>query len=460
MEIRKRFSRVVAMVLLLTFFVWQVTPYSYAAAPANNAASGQWIDPEVNPQTPVMTPETSTTPGEEAYIEGYGPNDVGMVTELLAEDETNAPLSIEEVAITKPSEIVPVEVTPNVVAPARSRSVSGAAGEVTPETPVSSEPPAADDEMAEADQEMTQVLEAVTASEQIASSDLPVILGSDEDITSEIEANSAVAATTPVDNDDSVEQGVQEALGVVNPLSDISEVVVTSTIPAVTNQASLTVSYIVGGTVQARTFSLVEGINHIVLEGQNAAGQPISQTFDVELDTVPPVLALEGDVPEVLPIDSLFVTYTVDGESRMIVLPLEEGDNTDLQITAMDAAGNESVLRLPNVRYEKPPAMTAENASRNLGSGTESGDDQRQGQGTPVSLADFRAYLQTRNMSLLQRSRVNQSLGLVSAGAFVYRYETASGMQYSWTESTGRTVVFSFENNTLLFGELLTRILS
>jgi hypothetical protein len=235
---------------------------------------------------------------------------------------------------------------------------------------------------------------------------------------------------------------------------------VTEEVPEITSQNQITINYSLNGVAQTQSFQLTEGLNQLVLNGQDRDGKPVERTFSVVLDTVAPVIALEGELPEVLPIDSLFVTYTVDGESRMIVLPLEEGDNTDLQITAMDAAGNEGVLRLPNVRYEKPPVVGADNASGNLVGGTESGDDQKQAQGTPVSLADFRAYLQTRTLSLLQRSRVNQSLGLVSAGAFVYRYETASGTQYSWTESTGRTVVFSFENNTLLFGELLTRILS
>ena len=62
----------------------------------------------------------------------------------------------------------------------------------------------------------------------------------------------------------------------------------------------------------------------------------------------------------------------------MIVLPLVEGDNTDLEITAMDSAGN----------------------------------------------------------------------------------ETASGPSFSWMESNGRTRVFSFEDNIILFGNILTPILS
>ena len=158
-------------------------------------------------------------------------------------------------------------------------------------------------------------------------------------------------------------------------------------------------------------------------------------------------------------IPAIYVSYTVDGESRMIVLPLEEGDNTDLKLTAMDAAGNESVLHLPNVRYEKPPASTSTKKTSGAGSLAEDSAAPSQ-QSQAMSVADFRVYYSSLNLSALQQMRVSQSLDMIPTGAFVYRYDTDSGPSFSWVESGGHTRVFSFEDNILLFGDLLAPILS
>jgi len=108
MEKSKGLQRHVALILLLTFMFWQVSPYVYAETSFNAPLTEQFIAPENNPQSATMTPETSTNPDEEDYIEGYGPNDLGMVTDLKTEDETANALSLGE-GTTVISEAVPPE---------------------------------------------------------------------------------------------------------------------------------------------------------------------------------------------------------------------------------------------------------------------------------------------------------------------------------------------------------------
>ena len=238
-----------------------------------------------------------------------------------------------------------------------------------------------------------------------------------------------------------------------------SEIIVTSEVPATTKEPSFTVSYTVDGVVHSQTFQLTDGANALVLNAVDALGHATQKTLQVELDRVAPVIKLSEDLPSVIGIPAIYVSYTVDGESRMIVLPLVEGDNTDLKLTAMDAAGNESVLHLPNVRYEKPPVSTS--AKKASGAGALAAEESpAPAQSTALSVADFRVYYSSLNLSALQQMRVSQSLDMIQTGAFVYRYDTDSGPSFSWVESGGHTRVFSFEDNILLFGELLAPVLS
>jgi len=232
-------------------------------------------------------------------------------------------------------------------------------------------------------------------------------------------------------------------------------------IPGLTRLSHLPVEYKQDGVIATGFLNLVEGENanpilHVCSAGNSCADFTVQKT--ITLDTIGPVMSLAGDLPATITIPSVPVTYLVDGDVQMMVLPLSEGDNTDLKVTAMDAAGNETVLHLPNVRYEKPPAIVAPQGW--AGSASAEEDKSKASRATTMSVSDFRIYFQTLNLSTVQRARVNQSLEQIPTGAFVYRYETASGPSFAWMEPGGRSRVFSFENNILLFGDLLLPVLS
>ena len=122
-------------------------------------------------------------------------------------------------------------------------------------------------------------------------------------------------------------------------------IVVTSTIPALTNQNQLTVNYTVdGGAVQTHSFTLVEGDNTgLVITGTDVFGNQGTFTLPmVRLDTTAPVIAVTSTIPELTNVRTLTVTYTVDGVEKIRVFgdtELAEGLN-HLSITDTDLAGN------------------------------------------------------------------------------------------------------------------------
>ena len=229
-----------------------------------------------------------------------------------------------------------------------------------------------------------------------------------------------------------------------------------------TNKSPLQVIYRVDGVEKTATFDLSSadgGVNHLSVTETDEAGNSSTVNFTVTLDTTAPVVELVGDLPDIVSASEISVNYRVDGVDRQIVLPLAEGDNSDLKLTAMDAAGNETVFRLPNIRYVKPPIEPEPNSNKSVTPGQYSQnsdeDSKAKTKATAINPADFSRYFLTLHLSSMQRKVVTRALGQIRIGTFVHRYETSSGPSFSWMQSDGRAKVFSFEYGTLLFGELL-----
>ena len=237
---------------------------------------------------------------------------------------------------------------------------------------------------------------------------------------------------------------------------------VITTIPEVTNQTRLVVEFKVDGVVQTQSFELIEGVNQIILEAEDSAGNVVERVLTIELDTIPPVILITNDISSVSLIPYLYVEYIIDGEDvRYMTFPLAEGNNANLRITAMDSAGNESFIVLPNVKYEESLFSKFE---ENRFRGTYFSNEERDIFSTEpeeMELDEFRSYVQTLDLSFDQMVQLEYSLSRISSGASVYKYvgenEIAS---YVWMESGGTAIVFSFENNTLLLGEILGPVLT
>ena len=147
-------------------------------------------------------------------------------------------------------------------------------------------------------------------------------------------------------------------------------IAVTSTVPALTNQAKLTVHYTVDGVdAPPQTFTLLEGDNAgLQLRATDAAGNIKEYSLpNVMLDTIAPVIAVRSTVPALTNDPALTITYTVvDGgavQTKTKTFTLTEGLNHNLTISATDGAGNERVFTLPDVTLDPtfepitPPAV-------------------------------------------------------------------------------------------------------
>jgi hypothetical protein len=117
-------------------------------------------------------------------------------------------------------------------------------------------------------------------------------------------------------------------------------IVVTSSVPTLTNQSTLIIDYTSDGVQKSKTFNLVEGANHLIITETDQANNTSEVSFDITLDTVAPVITITSTVLQVTNNSSLTVQYTVDGgaeQSKDFILM--EGAN-NLFITAIDQAGN------------------------------------------------------------------------------------------------------------------------
>ena len=147
-------------------------------------------------------------------------------------------------------------------------------------------------------------------------------------------------------------------------------IVVTSTIPALTNQNQLTVNYTVdGGAVQTHSFTLVEGDNTgLVITGTDVFGNQGTFTLPmVRLDTTAPVIAVTSTIPELTNVRTLTVTYTVDGEAQTpIEVALTEGDNEIVIPYREDEAGNITLARTFHVTLDTQAVIVIDPSTSTL----------------------------------------------------------------------------------------------
>jgi YD repeat-containing protein len=146
-------------------------------------------------------------------------------------------------------------------------------------------------------------------------------------------------------------------------------VVITSSVPSLTNQPVLVVDYSVDGVAKQKTFTLAEGDNTgLTITEADAAGNIRTITLaKVVLDTVPPVIVVTSQIPSLTNQAALVVDYTADGIVKQQIFTLAEGDNDALTITEVDAAMNTRTVLLSKVMLDTvPPAIVIDPATPSL----------------------------------------------------------------------------------------------
>jgi hypothetical protein len=136
-------------------------------------------------------------------------------------------------------------------------------------------------------------------------------------------------------------------------------------VPSLTNNPSLTVSYLADGKRETKTFSLAEGSNaNLSITVTDAAGNVTVKTLSpVVLDTTPPAIVMTTQLPTLTNQRVLKVNYTEDGVVKQQTFYLREGNNTNLVIKTKDKVGNETVLKLPPVKLDtKLPVISVKSS--------------------------------------------------------------------------------------------------
>lgn len=109
----------------------------------------------------------------------------------------------------------------------------------------------------------------------------------------------------------------------------------------IVNTPVFTVEYTVDGVAGFQEdFTLLEGMNILVVDSTDAAGNRGADTVRITLDTQPPIVIITspgGDT--VVSTPTIALAYTVDGDPRSRLFSLSQGSNL-LQVDATDAAGN------------------------------------------------------------------------------------------------------------------------
>ncbi len=111
-------------------------------------------------------------------------------------------------------------------------------------------------------------------------------------------------------------------------------------IPSITNQKDLTVSYTVNGQAKSKVFTLTEGTNNLQIDEVYGGTAVLRSSFQVTLDTQAPEITLPA-LPATTESTTLPITWTSDGRERTDSFTLAEGLNS-ITLKSTDAAGNSS----------------------------------------------------------------------------------------------------------------------
>jgi hypothetical protein len=115
--------------------------------------------------------------------------------------------------------------------------------------------------------------------------------------------------------------------------------VLDSETPALINTKTLTINYTSDGVVKQKTFpDLVEGVNTLTITENDAAGNQSVKTWDVTVDTVPPVILCNSPATTMDPDYTL--AYTVDGVAHSEIRRSLSPWKNELNVSETDAAGN------------------------------------------------------------------------------------------------------------------------
>jgi len=117
------------------------------------------------------------------------------------------------------------------------------------------------------------------------------------------------------------------------------EVTLTSTV--LTNSSNYKLTYTVDGVICEENITLSEGVNTIIRDAMDTAGNKTTKTWEITLDTVAPVVSLVSASLTNNPTYAL--QYSVDGKTVEESVTLASEGNNTITRTIKDAAGNQTV---------------------------------------------------------------------------------------------------------------------
>jgi hypothetical protein len=137
-----------------------------------------------------------------------------------------------------------------------------------------------------------------------------------------------------------------------------------SNIPTLTRDRSIQLLYRVDGSDREKMILLEEGINQIVLDEADAAGNRSSLAFEITLDTIAPRIVIP-EVQVVTNQKNVSFDYMSDSVTRSYSTVLVEGQNR-IAIKERDEAGNESEITLQIVLDTQGPIIEIMDAGTSL----------------------------------------------------------------------------------------------
>ncbi|MBI5787851.1 MAG: HYR domain-containing protein, partial [Candidatus Schekmanbacteria bacterium] len=177
--------------------------------------------------------------------------------------------------------------------------------------------------------------------------------------------------TITVTDTDSTGQAQSAAVNIILD-STAPKVVITSPGNGVVLAVSpITVNYLVDGNARAKSQTLTEGLNIIVVEESDSLGRVGSDSVAVTLkSTAPKVVITSPENEAVVAATPITVTYTVDGVVKTLLRELGAGENT-VEVVETDVFGRKGKAQIevtlnskaPNVRITSPKNAAVVEAS-------------------------------------------------------------------------------------------------